>query len=210
MALISTLPNFFTQTRPIATDFNAAAKAIIGQIGGVYWDDVQGAYLQMPGNIDTTNLVSGANFQNYQKAEPSYTFLWNAKVRQNSAIFNDTAIFGPVPFDVLVMGFGLLSFNANSWYYIGGMIDVYLNGRPFQTVQLSTVAGAVTDSAYVRFNLPMRPGDWLFFDLSGTQSPNGPVALATSARVTGTPPVPHVPNADAAITLYCKAYDVRM
>lgn len=106
MAIISGLPNFFNATTVLDSDYNNAAKAILLQVGGMYFDEAGTAYAQSAGNLDNTNFVStNTGIRNNQKNEPfaiftmSQTAIWDT----TNLVWGDMATFGPlgVPFTIL-------------------------------------------------------------------------------------------------------------
>lgn len=208
MALITGLPNFFNQPGPVASDFNNAAKAICTQLGGTFWDEAQGKYVFLAGNLDTNNISSTAGFKNCQKAEPKHIFLQSSTAISDGTAFKDGPIFGPTPYEYSILGIGMGCVDSASYYIIGGSFDVYLNGRMYaQGVTFpNSTAGTPSDYVFTPFPLQVRVGDWVLIDLVST-SPSGKILVASTNRVAGTAPTAVNPPVAAVVTLYCSAED---
>jgi hypothetical protein len=231
MALISTLPNFFNAAGPVAADFNNAAKALAGQVGGTYYDEAATAIVQAQGNLDATNIVSGAAIRNYQKAEPyalmnifmrgkctlntqqtgSTTWAANDTGIPSGTMGNPLPVLGPVGADMVVMS---LQFSTQTQdaitpvlYVVGGSFDTFLNGSYLTTYSHQTI-GTTTQAdggSCVACGIKLRVGDFLYIDVTNTRTLDG--RTATTFKTDGAFTGPR--NIAFSITAFCKAVHVR-
>lgn len=185
MALISTLPNFFNAAAPVQSDFNNAAKALAGQIGGTYYDEAQSAYVSSPGNLDTTNLAASPGLRNSQKAEP-----WSPLIITRFVAFNSSfwtfGLIGPFPVDVVFTGFSLLASNDTGGllydnYVTGGSANVAINGSFATSIYFTIPGHANGDAAFAPCSIPVAAGSRLDF---GENSGLGGISASGMASVT--------------------------
>lgn len=207
MALITGIPNFFTAPTAVADDFNNAALAIFTQIGGDTYSPALVRYVQLPGNLDLTNIAAKAFFRNTQKAEP-YSFLTATVAAQVAGgVFTSTAFFGPFATDCLVTCINLCS-KAGDYYISGGRFTVFLNNDLLTTFSMgggggSSVAGSAGEVSSVSTAIQIRVGDFLIIDpLNSTDIPPSPLLFSSADRVQGLDPPKVAPTSDLTISLF--------
>lgn len=171
MALVTGLPNFYNQANPVASDFNNAAKAILSQVGGVYYDEGLSAYALALGNLDSTNLSASPAFRNSQKAEP--TALYGITAGTSSQGSLKVAVFAPITTAAFFYALAITPMNAMQGTTVvdvgvlGGTATIYQNGMPVITVGAFDNRPVTTnDTAYARINLQASPGDLFVVDMS--------------------------------------------
>lgn len=211
MALVSTLPNFFTSPSPSQVDFNNAAKALAQQVGGEYYDEGLATYSIQPGNIDSTNIIStGAGFRNGQKSEPrSFTSI-TTFAQVAAGAFVSFPVFGPFLYDATVIGIGLTA-SDGTYYISGGTFVIYLNGARLTSISINgnsgtTISSAAGDPSYATIIIPVRIGDALTIDPTDiSDTPSSPLLFSTATRVQGTTPAAVSPTSDLNISLMIMA-----
>jgi hypothetical protein len=173
MAAISGIANFYNASGPTSTDFNNTVKAILAQIGGQYYDEAQGKYVQSSGNLDSANISSTANFRNSQKSEQySYFFLSShgtTVVSTNTYVQHmDILPFAPVGVDYTIVGIGLAPGAAVAVYATTGSINVYGGNMLLANLDISQVGKNVLGRARITLdaNIPIKAGDPVYIDYS--------------------------------------------
>lgn len=181
MAAISGLPNFFVSAKPASADFNNAAKAILSQLGGTYYDEGSVAIVSASGNLDSNNIASGAWFINSQKAESSnigcltaYSMTRAGEVAINPPQLSPTpnhAILGSVAVPIKLLSLSVMASSSASTYgVVGGYVDLYLNNAILTSVSFndnSTNNSAANEYVVAKLpSLQLAPNDFLIVDFT--------------------------------------------
>jgi hypothetical protein len=192
MALITGIPNFFSNATPTATDFNNAAKAIGLQVGAEYFDPAIPGYVQSTGNLDSTNLATTSALKNSQKAESFSYFSINFTTTVNavatvSAVANVVTAWTLLP---LIPPLGMPYFVTQVHVSSGGGHVVQILSSAFvkantlpstvfsllvnDSTVASIVPGSMPESAELPVHLPVGsvsvgPNDSLTLDISQLQ-----------------------------------------
>ncbi|HEY5957327.1 MAG TPA: hypothetical protein VIV60_12265 [Polyangiaceae bacterium] len=199
MAAITGLPNFFNAAAPDDADFNNASKAILDQLGGTYWSEAGGAYVEVPGNIDGTNLSNPA-FRNSQKAEPYSTFILTSAC-QNFTTGNYFAGMVPFPPFVTPTLVESVQMGVRSDRYKSGSFILYVNGINMGNFKPVNNVLANTDTMMVPLGIVCNPGDWIIIDGNGPLT--DPFTYNTGGSFSASLTSP------AIWTLYCRTKHVR-
>lgn len=199
MAKITPFPDFYDAANPSAALFNDAAKAILQQLGGVYWDT--SAYVNAQGNLDATNnLATNPGFRNCQKAEPSSILTLQSFIPgDGTTALTKPFVFGPMPYDAFVW---LVSFStsgvaaASNIAVNDGTYQIYVNGNkyfgPLGLTHISQPAVGAFVGSISSIGMEVRCGDIVMID---------PANLTSSASVSA--------SQQHVATLFMQAMHVR-